>query len=331
MRQQIPEPLVKRPGDWLVRFNQRVPRVLDVDLIHTLSHRGLVYCVQFSHDGKYVATGSYHSAQIYDVFSGEKICILQDDNVDATSDLYVRSVYFSPDDKYLATGSEDKLIRIWDIANRTILNTFVGHENAIYSLAFSLNGKILMSGGGDRTVRLWDIETSINILTLTLEDSVTSVAFSPDTNYIAASWNLLWRLGGPDGHEDNIYSIALSPTGELVSGSLDKTIKMWELSLSPLSIAGDTAQNEGRCIKTFKGHKDYVRSVAFTPDANWVISGSTDQDVQFWDARTGESQLTLKGHTATLISVAASPTGQLFATGSGDRTARIWSYGAPAQ
>ena len=82
-----------------------------------------------------------------------------------------------------------------------------------------------------------------NILTLSIEDGVTTVAISPDTKYVAAGsldksvrvWDaatgyLVERLEGPDGHKDSVYSVAFAPNGkDLVSGSLDKTIKMWEL------------------------------------------------------------------------------------------------------
>ena len=109
---RVPAHVKKTRDDWFVIFNQHVPRVLDVDLVHTLSHESVVCCVRFSHDGKYVATGCNRSAQIYDVTSGEKVCVLQDESADVTGDLYIRSVCFSPDGKYLATGAEDKLIRV---------------------------------------------------------------------------------------------------------------------------------------------------------------------------------------------------------------------------
>lgn len=334
----MPNHAKKIKDDWWVIFNQNVPRVLDVDLVHTLQHESVVCCVRFSADGKYVATGCNRSAQIYDVTTGEKLCVLQDESTGDNGDLYIRSVCFSPDGKYLATGAEDKLIRVWDIAARTIRNTFAGHEQDIYSLDFARDGRTIASGSGDRTVRLWDIEQSANILTLTIEDGVTTVAISPDTKYVAAGsldksvrvWEiargyLVERLEGPDGHKDSVYSVAFSPNGrELVSGSLDKTIKMWELS----SGRGmpQSGPKGGRCIKTFEGHRDFVLSVALTPDASWVLSGSKDRGVQFWDPRTGATQLMLQGHKNSVISVAPSPAGGFFATGSGDMRARIWSY-----
>ncbi|KAF4582897.1 transcriptional repressor rco-1 [Ophiocordyceps camponoti-floridani] len=329
----------KTGSDWYAIFNPQVQRVLDVDLVHSLTHESVVCCVRFSHDGKYVATGCNRSAQIYDVQSGEKVCVLEDHNAQEMSpDLYIRSVCFSPDGRYLATGAEDKLIRVWDIQSRTIRNHFSGHEQDIYSLDFARDGRTIASGSGDRTVRLWDIEQGANTLTLTIEDGVTTVAISPDTQYVAAGsldksvrvWDihtgyLVERLEGPDGHKDSVYSVAFSPNGkDLVSGSLDRTIKMWELTSS--RGAGNSGPKGGKCVKTFEGHRDFVLSVALTPDANWVLSGSKDRGVQFWDPRTGTTQLMLQGHKNSVISVAPSPQGGYFATGSGDQKARIWSY-----
>lgn len=110
--ERLPPHQKKEGSDWYAVYNPRVPRVLDVDLVHTLDHHSVVCCVRFSADGKYIATGCNRSAQIYDVETGQKVTTLQDDSVDRDGDLYIRSVCFSPDGRFLATGAEDKQIRV---------------------------------------------------------------------------------------------------------------------------------------------------------------------------------------------------------------------------
>lgn len=99
-----------------------------------------------------------------------------------------------------------------------------------------------------------------------IEDGVTTVAISPNGDYVAAGsldksvrvWDtrtgmLVERLDGQiEGHKDSVYSVAFAPDGRsLVSGSLDKTIKMWELG----NAQGNPMARAGRCIRTFEGHK----------------------------------------------------------------------------
>lgn len=334
---KIPAQFKKQRDDWFVAYNERAPRRLDVDLVHSLEHHSVVCCVRFSADGKYVATGCNRSAQIYDVNTGQLVCKLQDEAAEREGDLYIRSVCFSPDGKYLATGAEDKQIRVWDIKTRQIRYQFQGHDQDIYSLDFSRNGRHIASGSGDRTVRMWDMESGQCVLTLSIADGVTTVAISPDGRYVAAGsldrtvrvWDtstgfLVERLEAPDGHTDSVYSVAFTPDGkDLVSGSLDKTIKLWELQ-APRNV--QSTHKGGVCVKTFVGHKDFVLSVASTPDGQWILSGSKDRGVQFWDPQTSQVQLTLQGHRNSVISVSPSPAGSLFATGSGDCKARIWRY-----
>ena len=306
--EQLPSQFKREGDDWYAVFNPRTRRVLDVDLIHNLPHQSVVCCVRFSLDGRYVATGCNRSAQIFDVETGNPVAHLQDGSLPEDGDLYIRSVCFSPNGQYLATGAEDKVIRVWDIASRTIKHQFTGHEQDIYSLDFARNGRIIASGSGDRSVRLWDLESNSQIANFSIEDGVTTVAISPDNLFVAAgsldksvrvwdiqSGQLVVRLEGEQGHKDSVYSVAFAPSGgRLVSGSLDKTIKMWELT-TPTRFGPGNAPS-GKCVRTFEGHKDFVLSVALTPHGDWVLSGSKDRGVQFWDPHTGVAQLMLQGH-----------------------------------
>jgi tetratricopeptide (TPR) repeat protein len=77
-------------------------------------------------------------------------------------------------------------------------------------------------------------------------------------------------------------------------------------------------------IFTLYGHRGQVNSVAFSPDATRVVTGSRDRTAKVWDARTGTPQLELKGHTQLVMSVAYSPDGTRIVTGSRDQTAKVW-------
>ncbi|KAG0212041.1 general transcription repressor [Mortierella sp. GBA30] len=333
----VPPQLKREGADWFAISNPKVPQLLKVDLVHTMEHSSVVCCVRFSADGKYLATGCNRSAQIFDIYSGQSVCVLADDTA-GKDDLYIRSVCFSPDGKYLATGAEDKQIRIWDIVRKKILMVLKGHEQDIYSLDFSRDGRIIVSGSGDQTARVWDMETGKCLFVLTVGDvdmkdaGVTSVAISPDGRLVAAGsldrmvrvWDthtgqLLEKL---EGHKDSVYSVAFAPDGQtLVSGSLDRTLKAWDLNLG-----GRNGPRGSTCKATFHGHKDFVLSVAVSPDGKWVVSGSKDRGVQFWDPNSTNVQFMLQGHKNSVISVALSPAGTYFATGSGDTRARVWSY-----
>ncbi|KAJ1801726.1 general transcription repressor [Coemansia sp. RSA 2399] len=336
----VPANLKREGVDWFVIFNPKIPRSLNIDNVHTLDHTSVVCCVKFSNDGKYLATGCNRTTQVWNVVTGAKECVLADETAAKNGDLYIRAVCFSPDGKYLVTGAEDKQIRIWDVQKRTIRHTLSGHEQDIYSLDFSPDGSMILSGSGDRTVRLWNLESGKEVCKFTIEDmgpkdaGVTSVAFSPNGKLVAAAsldkMIRLWDVatGNPvqriDGHKDSVYAVAFSPDGQaLLSGSLDKTLRIWDLGRHGVN---SRSSDMVTCRSTLVGHKDFVLSVAYSPDGNWIVSGSKDRGVQFWDPRTSQTQCMLQGHKNSVISVALSPSQTFFATGSGDCRARIWSY-----
>lgn len=69
----VPRELKKEGSDWTVLFNPNVPRILDINLIHTLEHQSVVCCIRFSHDGEYLATGCNRVALIFDVKTGKRL------------------------------------------------------------------------------------------------------------------------------------------------------------------------------------------------------------------------------------------------------------------
>lgn len=157
----------------------------------------------------------------------------------------VTSIYFVPNRLRIVTGSYDNTIRIWD--SRTgylIYGPLTGHSHRVRAVSVSLNGKLIASGSNDKTVSIWNANTGDRINVLDGGSSfVLSVAFSPGPN----SQNLVsggdsmvrvWNVDTGDlvgnpfiGHSNCPTSVNFSSDGKIiVSGSYDKTIRVWDAS-----------------------------------------------------------------------------------------------------
>ena len=69
---------------------------------------------------------------------------------------------------------------------------------------------------------------------------------------------------------------------------------------------------------TLKGHSGRVACVAFSPDGNRIVTGSSDKTLKIWDAESGRELFTLRGHEHPVRSVAYSPDGRSIVSGGGD-------------
>ena len=79
----------------------------------------------------------------------------------------------------------------------------------------------------------------------------------------------------------------------------------------------------GSQVAVLHGHTEWVRSLAFSLDGIFLVSGGND-DVKLWDVQTGGVVKTFCGHTASVLSVSISPDCTTIASGSRDKTVRLW-------
>ena len=133
-----------------------------------------------------------------------------------------------------------------------------------------------------------------------------------NTNQLLASGQKTSPVNTLIGHSNEVYSVAISPDGQiLVSGSVDKKIKLWSMP-------------DGKPLKTLPAHQDKVMSVAISPDGRIIASGSKDGSIKLWNLKTGQLLRALSGHSEYVLSVAFSPDGQTIATSSADKTVKLW-------
>ena len=77
----------------------------------------------------------------------------------------------------------------------------------------------------------------------------------------------------------------------------------------------------------FQGHESTVYSVAFSPDGQYIISGSDDKTGRLWDLQGNPIAQPFREHTDEVNAVAFSPDGQYIVSGSWDQTVRLWRGG----
>ncbi|QDL08628.1 protein kinase [Brasilonema octagenarum UFV-E1] len=234
-------------------------------------------------------------------------------------------IAISRDNSTVASGSYDKTIKIWNLADGSLIRTLTGHSDSVYSVAISQDGQTLVSGSKDKTIKIWNLADGSLIRTLSGHSNyVNAVAISPDGQTLVSGSDdktiKIWNLADGKlirtltGHSSYVNSVAISPDGQtLVSGSKDKTIKIWNLA-------------DGSLMRTLTGHSDSVSSVPISPDGQTLVSGSWDKTIKIWNLADGSLMRTLTGHSDSVYSVAISPDGKTLVSGSDDKTIKIWNF-----
>ena len=204
----------------------------------------------------------------------------------------VKRVLFRPSGDEVLTVSEDKTIRIWDVATGTTLRVLRppigdGSEGMLYAAALSPDGTRLAVAGftnapdGDNVI--YEISLSSSRITQTFK-----------------------------GHSNVIIDLDYSPDGrKLISGSSDKTARIWDT-------------DSGECTQTLSGHTADIYGVVFSPDGRQCASAAYDDTAAIWNVDDGKRTAILKGHADNVYCIDWSPDGRRIATGSYDHTIRLW-------
>ena len=119
-------------------------------------------------------------------------------------------------------------------------------------------------------------------------------------------------------------SIAFSPDGtKLAAGGWDGNIYLWNPEQPYSEFKLLNGHEEGINKKGI--NKKGINAIAFSPDEEWLVSGSRDNTIIRWDLRQKHpvSQV-IGGHKKDVTSVAFSPNGNLLASGSKDQTVKLW-------
>jgi WD40 repeat protein len=238
----------------------------------------------------------------------------------------IGTIAFSPDGQLIADGRTNGSsfnIKLFRVADGTLVKTLAGHNNSTHSVAFSPVGGLLASGGDDRNAKLWRVSDGALVNTIAVGSRVHRVAFSPDGQFLATGdqggvklWQvstgaLVRAFSPPFGGQ--VMGLAFSPDGSRVAAvSLDSTARAWHASTGAVSFTLTLPAS------TPNGS---VAALAFAPNGFSLVTGNDEVNpspehgtVRFWRASDGAPLRLFDQQGGVYVnSLAFSPLGTVFA------------------
>jgi len=220
----------------------------DGELVKELAgHKGPIFALKWNKAGTHLLSGSFDKSAVIWDVASGSMRQQFAFHTAPTLDVDWRT------DTAFASCSTDKHILVCELGRAAPLNDFTGHADEVNTITWDATGRLLASCSDDRTAKLWNCDAGGAVAT-----------FSE--------------------HTKEIYTIEWAPCGAgtanpgarplLASASFDATIKLWD-------------PESQQCVRTLAKHTDPVYSVSFSPDGQYLASGSLDKSVNVWSVRDG--------------------------------------------
>jgi len=316
----LPQPLPETPAGANVLAVSS-----DRQLVALAGGKGVIRVVSAA-TGELVHTWQAHEADIHDVAFRPPFPAAEGETPQAGDD--AQPVPKPPTTNQLATAGADNTVRLWNFRTGEAAGVLRGGLAPVTSIAFGPQGQRLAAGTDSGHVTVWNFDVAAPRALASEGDAPAVVAaLSPSGKLLATSGT---SNGRPAiflrdietgtvvqtllGHAAPVVSLSFSAdSARLVSGSADKTARVWQLA--------DAKFPE---IARFSGHSGSVTGVAFSSDGTQVLSGAADHSLKLWNVADGELIMDFPGHTGPIVGVAMGPSNQPVSAAA-DKTIRIWN------
>lgn len=114
--------------------------------------------IVFSPNGKYLVSGTWDGAWLWEVDIGQR--------VKTFTETVVNRVLVTPDGKYVLLSGDDNRVQLWDLNTGGHIRSFVGHTGPANGFSVSRDGRFLATASKDATAKIWDRDTGRELITL---------------------------------------------------------------------------------------------------------------------------------------------------------------------
>lgn len=237
----------------------------------------------------------------------------------------VNAVSWSPDSGRVVSASDDRSVKLWDLAQEMMVLEYCGHRKGVRVAAWSPKDSCVASMDNLQVVQVWNAADGTRSLIYAGHEAegITlscALAWSPDGNFLASGddqgqvhvWNA--RTGDVSciyrEHVSWISALAWSPGGHYIaSGAKDKTVQVWEAF-------------SGALVRSYKQHSGLIAALAWSPKGQY-LAAAANRKIYLWDANR-EQLLASFDHTKDVNSLSWSPDGSLLAAADSDKLVQVW-------